>query len=364
MNWLGKRWFLFGLALVGVIAVAAGTAKIKTLTELQPEHAAGGCYTGQLPGFGNVRLSLFLVEPQPAAWLYREGIGATGYGLINSNSSGGFRVDVLADHAFDPELLTNATLEFRVVDDGHALKGVILKGTNNDSQAFVLRRAYEHYQVHQHSGLMFGRLGANNSASSQFPSLPEDPALNAMLNQRLAGETHWDVRSFTSGNISRQWEMLRYGSGFGEGRQDDQWQVRLLKGTMASFAVWRFSDHGGQCGNPTSWAGRNFSWRGGKLRELKLADLFRCDTNWENEIRRLCHDNLALREFSSPAHAVLDQGIKLGVFTLSPTGLQIYFNPYTLASGAEGEFVVHIPYTKLRPFLRFDGPAGDFAAAE
>ena len=65
-----------------------------------------------------------------------------------------------------------------------------------------------------------------------------------------------------------------------------------------------------------------------------------------------------LKAISAPhPEAVLDKHVALDVFTLSPTGLQIYFNPYAIASGANGEFVVHFDYGELKDLLRTDGPA-------
>ena len=54
---------------------------------------------------------------------------------------------------------------------------------------------------------------------------------------------------------------------------------------------------------------------------------------------------------------MFDKDVTLDTFTLSPTGLQIYFNPYAIASGADGEFVVHFDYAELKDLLRDDGPA-------
>lgn len=44
-------------------------------------------------------------------------------------------------------------------------------------------------------------------------------------------------------------------------------------------------------------------------------------------------------------------------FTLGPDSLAIHFPPYAVAPYVAGEFEVHIPYSRLAPILRSNGPA-------
>jgi hypothetical protein len=336
--------------LVAVVAVAAATREVNQLTRLPLEPATGGCYTGELPGFGKVQFNLFLDEPWGVAWLWRDGFEDTGYGLVNTNLAGGFHFDLLIGR----DEATNATLDFNMADDGGALRGMIRNGSNSLDQLFVLKRTYEHWTVRRDSRLVFGRLGAYAKASSQFPLLPTNSPLCVALNRKLASESQKSVRRFTSGNFQRQWEMLRYGPPMTEGEQDDLWQVRLLGNKVASFAVWDWSDYGGSNGNLTSWRGRNFWWRDGKLCELTLSNLFRPGVDWKSQIRRLCCDDLQRQQYTSESTAVLDEDVGVEEFTISTTGIQIYFNPYTIASGGNGEYIIHIPYATLRQHLRAD----------
>ena len=52
----------------------------------------------------------------------------------------------------------------------------------------------------------------------------------------------------------------------------------------------------------------------------------------------------------------MDPLIPLAVFTMSVEGLQLYFNPYTIGSGAEGSFVIHFDDRELSDLLRPQGP--------
>lgn len=345
-----RWWSVAGWVLIAVVAVAAATREVNHLTRLSLEPASGGCYTGELPGFGKVQFNLFLDKPWSAGWLWRDGFEETGYGQVNSNSSGGLRFDLSVEHSFNFE--TNATLEFKVVNGGGALRGTIRNGSNSLDQPFLLKRTYEHRMVQKHCGLLFGRLGAYAKASSQFPSLPTNSPFYAALSRKLASEAQRSVRRFTSGNFQRQWEMLRYGPLPAEGEQDDLWQVRFLGDKVVSFAVWNWSDYGGSNGNLTSWRGRNFWWRDGKLCELELSDLFRSGADWKTQIRRYCCEDLQRQQYTSESTAVLDEDVSVEEFTISSAGIQIYFNPYTIASGGNGEYIIHIPYTAIKPYLR------------
>jgi hypothetical protein len=104
---------------------------------------------------------------------------------------------------------------------------------------------------------------------------------------------------------------------------------------------------------------------GSGVRPLKLGELFHAnattgtpdeDPPWRLNLRARCVPKLKLLGAPQP-EAVLEKDFPLDTFTLSPTGLQIYFNPYAIASGADGEFVVHFDYAEVKDLLRTDGPA-------
>lgn len=347
MNKWRKPSFRLATVLLAIIAVVAAAMGISRLTELPLEPVAGGTYAGELPGLGKVQFDLFLSKPWSASWLHREGFGNIGYGAISTNASGEFRADVFKDH----DDATNATLTFKLTANGSEMHGVVV-ATNLVSRPFTLTRLYEHCGVHKHSGLLFHRLGAYADASSQIPLLPTNSAFDIALNRKIAQISRRDVHSYTSGNFQRQWEILRYGPSFAEGEFDDLWQVRLLTGSVASFAIWHWGDWGGSNGNLTSWRCRNFWWHNGGIRELKLPDLFQSGVDWKAQVRQLCCEDLERQQYTSESRAVLEEDISENQFTVSTTGMQIYFNPYSLASGADGEYIVHIPYKLLQPYLR------------
>jgi hypothetical protein len=89
---------------------------------------------------------------------------------------------------------------------------------------------------------------------------------------------------------------------------------------------------------------------------LRLGDIFKPLPDWKPVFRERCR--LKLKAVGHPApNSVKDEDIPLFNFTLSQTGLQVCFNPYEIASGADGEFVVHFDYAELKDLLRTDGPA-------
>lgn len=330
-----------------IVAVVALWMGIRRATEIPLERAAGGTYVGDIPGLGKVQFDIFPADPWSTAWLYREGTEETGEGALSTNASGEFRVDVVKDH----DVTTNETLTFKLTADGRTMSGFLF-AVNRAFQSFALTRLYQYYDVHKHSGLLFHRLGAYADASAQIPLLPMNSAFDVALNRTIAKMSRKDVLGYTSGNFRRQWEILRYGPRWVEGRQDDEWQVRLLTDKLASLAVWRLSDPGGVNGDLTSWSGHTFCWRDGRIHELKLPDLFLPEVDWKAHVRRLCCEDLQRQQYTSESTAVLDEDVSVEEFTISSTGLQIYFSPYTIASGGNGEYVIHIPYKVLQPYLR------------
>lgn len=143
--------------------------------------------------------------------------------------------------------------------------------------------------------------------------------------------------------------------GFNQHEFTSNWQLRLFTTNLASFSVANYDASGGN-GNHSHWLGANFIGTGDGVRPLALAELFSDRAGWEKELRVRCVPKLKVCAAPRP-EAVFDKFVDLDVFTLSPTGLQIYFNPYAIASGVDGEFVVHFDYAELKDLLRTNGPA-------
>lgn len=220
-----------------------------------------------------------------------------------------------------------------------------------------LARQFEHLSFRRLAGVRFGRVGGTQEYCAQFPRLPETNVFLAAVNREIIAHCQAGADGFNSEAFEFWKWMIRTRElpGFNQHELTANWQLRLLTTNLASFSVWSHDVNGGN-GNHSHWHGANFIEEGGGVREFAVGELFREDSGWPAELRLRCVPKL--KTISAPRpEAVFDKDVTLDVFTLSPTGLQIYFNPYAIASGADGEFVVHFDYAELKDLLRTDGPA-------
>jgi len=315
----------------------------------------GGRYVGKMPGFGAVSVDFFDqplwgLDSNPddkEMWVYHDGKGDPESISIKQIGNDYFGEAVEVDST-DDSFVTNATMRFYFSTSGAVAHGLIGKGTNTPTLPFELKREFSNLSVKQTSK------AAKRSFYGQVPLLPDDSAFRRALKQRMVELMAAEAQTFTTGDLQLYWERLR-GFGFaGSGLQE--WQTRLLNESVASFAVRNYRDYGSSCGNLTSWESRTYSWRNNQLCELRLADFFQANSAWEVEIRSFCHSELIRRKLELSALNILNPVVRLDIFTLSPTGIQIYINPYEIASGAEGEFIFHIPYERLKKFYKTDWP--------
>lgn len=337
------RWkfsaFLIALAVAITVAM---------LSHVRPNIVAtdGGSYVGELPVLGRVQLDLFISDDWANGWVYREKEGAPQVIDFTTNTRTSFRGIIRDIHCNE----TNANVEFDFTKDSRTIEGLIGEGTNKPDRKFVLSRAFQYAAIKQHSGVRLGRFGANTTYNGKFPLIDSNSVFGRALNETIATLVDGEARRFTTGNLERRWEVLRNGDSVWPGTSTPQWQIRYLSDSIASFAVWDEPYFGG-CGDFTKWSGRNFAWRSGKLHQLKLADLFRDDSGWDEEIRTFCREELRREGFAGSASS-LNTETPLEIFTLSSTGLQIYFNPYEIGGGGDGEFIIHIPYERLRKYYK------------
>ncbi len=336
------------LAALGGVVITLAVWPVKP--SIQP--VSGGVYAGDIPVFGRVQLDLFAGEAK-GGWIYREGEGAPDSISLERNKEG-YHADVAKGSDWS---ITNATMQFRLSNSGDLLEGLLAVGTNAPDKPFLLRRELQHVALKRQSGITFGRFGANTAFYGQFPLLGTNSTFERALNRKITKLVDNEARGFTSGNLERHWDVLRDGDAVWQGSRRPKWQLRLLDDKLASFAIWdEPDDHGGANGNLTVWAGRTFSWQDGKIQELKLADFFRDDSGWDLGIRTFCRDALKRLQLESPARAVFYPDVDVSIFTLSPTGFQIYFNPYEIGSGGDGEFIIHIPYERLQKYYKSGWP--------
>ena len=351
------RWLVLGF----VLALACFTFLCwRDASQPPVRPVAGGTFVGRDVDGRLVYVNLFELDyadsrsPGWQGWLYREGHGQA---LVfwTTNRAHPWREKTYARAPEDaPE--PPATFVTSTVDP-RQLTATLPRLASWGNDTASLTRQFEHLSFRRRVGIRLGRVGGTQEFSAQFPRLPETNAFVAVVNREVIAQCETDAAKFISEAFDFWKGMLRERQlpGFNEYESTANWQLRLLTTNLASFSVCGYDQTGGN-GNHSRWHGANFIAEGDGLRALKLAELFRENSRWLTELPMRCVSKL--KAISAPhPEAVLDKHVALDVFTLSPTGLQIYFNPYAIASGANGEFVVHFDYGELKDLLRTDGPA-------
>jgi len=252
---------------------------------------------------------------------------------------------------------TNMMLEFQIVNAGGILDGHASSPDGRTNVLFKLARRYEHVAFHK-TGRQLAKFSKRKEFHGEFPIFLATAAFDVALNEKISAENLSEAREFTRTGFAEHYEDLRVdwsGGVVWDWEDSVQWQCRLKTDEIASFAIW-LAPNRGSCGNWTKWRGANYWWHAGRLETFKISDLFEPGVSWELQVRRFCSEEFRRQEFYGAAQGVLEPAVEVDAFTVSPSGLQVYFNPYSLGSGADGEFIVHIPYAALRSFFRKNGP--------
>jgi hypothetical protein len=95
---------------------------------------------------------------------------------------------------------------------------------------------------------------------------------------------------------------------------------------------------------------------------IKLADLFSPNSNYLKVISD--YSIKELKKLETVSHAEEGAGPKLENFqswNITPAGLKITFDPYQVGAYADGEHLVVVPYSLLKPIIKPDGLLAQFA---
>jgi hypothetical protein len=315
----------------------------------------GGTFTGHDVDGRLVQVCLFDQDGGWQGWLYREGREQTEW-FITTNRAHPWQVVVNTREHEDgtklPEPVAAST------SDPLRLNATVPRTNGWASDTANLTRQFEHLGFRRRTGLRLGQWGGTKEFRAQFPRLPSGSEFHSAIGREIVRQCEAAAAEFTADPLEfwRENWRSRQPSMMNTHELTAHWQLRLLTTNLASFCVWSYDEVGGN-GNHSHWRGANFIATAGGLRQLELAELLRPELSWQVELRQRCVPKLAASGAPGRAQgAVTDPDTNVDVFTLSPTGLQIYFNPYEIASGADGEFVVHFDYAELKDLLRTDGP--------
>lgn len=347
------RW----LVLAFVVALGVFTAlTVRDAGQPAIRPAAGGTFTGRDVDGRLVQVCLFEHDGGWQGWLYREGREQTEW-FSTTNRTHPWQAVVNVREREDVLKLPEPV----VASAGGPLRlNATLPRTNGwASDTANLTRQFEHVSFRRLTGVRLWGWGGTQEFRAQFPRLPGGSEFYGAIGREIVRQCEAAAAEFTSEPLEfwRENLRLRQPTTMNAHELTAHWQLRLLTTNLASFCVWSYDEVGGN-GNHSHWNGVNFVTMGTSVRELKIAELFRAEAGWQSELRDRCVPKL--QGSGAPDRVwgtVTDARTDLDIFTLSETGLQLYFNPYILGSGADGEFVVHFDYAELKDLLRTDGPA-------
>jgi hypothetical protein len=345
------RW----VALAFVLALGGFTAlTVRDAGRPAIRPAAGGTFTGRDVDGRLVQVCLFEQGSGWQGWLYREGREQTEW-FTKTNRALPWQAAVNIREREDmpklPEPLVAST------GDPLRLNATLPRTNGWASDTANLTRQFEHLSYRRLTGLRLGRLGGTSEYFAQFPKLPDAQPFHEALKMRILDRCEERAGGFTEGPLDFWKDNLlkRAFPAMNAHLLSENWQLRLLTTNLASFVVCSYDAVEGN-GNHSRWDGLTYQWQNGAVTWLRLGDIFKPLPDWKPVFRERCR--LKLKAVGHPApNSVKDEDIPLFNFTLFQTGLQVYFNPYEIASGADGEFVVHFDYAELKDLLRTDGPA-------
>jgi len=229
--------------------------------------------------------------------------------------------------------------------------------------ADCLARQYENRQtqldhiLEPHGGIVFRRVdrfGIYPPAKGAEPS--EDPGILEVSYPQIEAPTT-PAQVLWNKTIATRFEKIVSGGNESED-QDTGYTINLVSPRLISLTISDYSyGHGAAHGNSSQ---TSLHWLLDAGRELRADDVFDRTKDWRKTITASCLKSLSQREFSWVKTAK-----ELGAAPFDPTrwtfgadGLTIHFNPYEVASHADGPQDVVVPWNVLRGLLVKDPPVG------
>lgn len=295
----------------------------------------------------------------PAAWAGRVQVDGDPYahGLgIRTNAQGRVEWFCEQDPASARGSLVSAVLIAKT--DGLGLEGEIRWRGTGSGLAFSAEGLGGVGRVSRRRGLRVAGRGGSKAFEGSWPSFQDaDPLLRA-VSKRLEAEAAGGAREFTAGAYGLLWEGLKSGGAGWDWEGSVEVLVVGVRPGWVSLRELRYEYTGGAHGL-SHWMGRNFVRVGNTVREPTLADLFRPEAKWAEQLSGLALADLRAQgaawtlDSTSPEMRVTGfEAKELSSFNLSDPGLLLHFSLYSVAPYSDGLFSVLIPWERIEPMLR------------
>ena len=102
------------------------------------------------------------------------------------------------------------------------------------------------------------------------------------------------------------------------------------------------------------------NWDVARTKPFGPGDIFVKDKNWVKFATDYCmrdlRDQFAGQQVADPDRPAVENVVRGGAWLFAKDHAIVHFTVYTVASFADGEYDVNIPYSDLKPYLRSDAP--------
>jgi hypothetical protein len=343
-----RAFILLPVGLVGLaILLVVGRSQLKPL---------GAYYSGHIPEVGQAQITFWKRGDGYRGRLWVEGFGEA------------WRLELAKPYDHSAVFLTLHWEDGRQTNGWIQVAGVIgsdrlmaswrSSHSRDDGQDFTLTNVAVASGVAVERNLSFKDRGGWYQMHLAGPTLPAETPTGGH-HEFFIGLLEDDLRELRAefGGSIRNAVI-----GFREGRCsivecERYYEIRLLTPALISVLADGYESRGGS-GNPQKYQGMNFVRAAGGFSEFALPTLFRGESEWRQSLLTLSQAELARQGRHPSSQDIENQLDALHKFTVSQTGLQIYFNPYTIGSGAEGSAVIHLDYTVIHHLLDTNGLAG------
>lgn len=339
--------------LVGTVAVLliAGLAFLRS--NRRSADAGSGYYRGQLPD-GSQAFLRWQVSGHDVSGELRSLAEVEGQGFTGTNSAHGALGSV--SWWGITGLVTGDRFQLQRVPGPDELRGYWLPVGKTMASPVRFERIADLTTRTKKSGLYFRDRGRLRVATATWPRFPGDHPFARQVNQWLADESATVLTDFAHWNWEEVKNGLEFPGSLGAFYAELHWNIVWQTDQLISLLGLEYAYEGGAHGN-YMLRSANFVDDGQGAREFTFAELFRPETPWRAAVCRLVWQELRRQQASSVSEQPpdADEFSHFSTFTLNPAGVQVYFEPYKVASFAEGSFTVHLPWTKLLAFTHTNG---------
>lgn len=179
--------------------------------------------------------------------------------------------------------------------------------------------------------------------------------------QELSVETRRDAHAFVDKSLKREPDAIN-AQHYPAHYKSLEWQIDHIDRHVVSMRLMKYSYQAGAAHGSYSYRSRTIAITDGVSKQIKLADIFDKESEWEKALRKLIAEDLVRQKALWPPKPGEDSYADLinenvHAFTIGPHGLKFYYSAYHFSSWSRGSFYVYIPWASISNYVDRDGVA-------